>query len=324
MIFYIFLFLLSGLLLMVAGNWLVKALSRIAEFLGWKEFTVAFFLMSLATAAPELLVGVSSALKGIPELSLGNIIGQNIIHFAVAIPICVFFLGGFSVAAKTTRVTAYFSGLMALFPLVLIVDGTLGRLDGLALIATFLIYAFWLTGRRRRFSRRYDHPREVIAGKPLGEKLKLFFQDFGLFGVGATILILASQGIVVSAMYFAESWHIPLIVIGTLIVGLGTAIPEIYFSALAAKKGEGELAAGNLLGSTAVSTSLVLGLVALVSPIENIALPAYVFSRLFLFLAVSLFIFFMSTGRKITLKEGQWLFLVYIAFVITEIMIGLK
>ncbi|MDD4762153.1 MAG: hypothetical protein PHZ25_03990 [Candidatus Pacebacteria bacterium] len=320
--FYFFLFLISCSFLIYAGNLLVKSLSRISEFLGWKEFTVSFFLMSLATASPELFIGGSSVFRGASELSLGNIIGQNIIHFTLATAICVFLRGGFSIRSKTTRLSAWFAGFMAVLPLLLIIDGSLSRVDGFLLIFSFFAYIFWLMERKERFEKKFIRYFNGKKKHSLSEKISIFFKDFGSFFMAAALLIISSQGIVSSSVFFANLINMPLVVIGALIVGLGTALPEIYFSALAAEKGKGDLMAGNLFGSTVISTSLVLGLVAVISPISGIATPSYLTSRLFLFVSVALFIYFMATGRKISIKEASVLLLVYVVYVLSEISLA--
>ena len=320
MIFYAFLFIASCFLLIISGNWLVKSLSKISEFLGLKRFTVAFLLMSLATASPELFIGISSAFRGVPELSLGNIIGQNIIHFTVAVFICVLINGGFWVRSKTIRTTAFFSAFIALFPLLLILDGSLSRIDGVILVGLFVVYVF----RMLKNSKRHDIPLddfETENNVPLFKRVSLFFSDFGHFIFGSVLLIIASQGIVKASIFFAEKLNMPLFLIGVLIVSLGTALPEVYFSAFSAKKGEGEMMAGNLLGSTVVSTCLVLGIVSIISPINNIEFFSYFLSRITLFVSVMFFIYFMLSGRKISSKESWFLLLVYMLFVCLEIFI---
>jgi len=303
-----------------AGNWLVKSLSDISETLGIKQFTVAFLLMSLATSSPELFIGVNSALRGISELSLGNIIGQNIIHFTVAIFICVIISGGFYVKSKAIINTAFFSGFMALFPLILIMDGDLSRIDGLILIGLFCIYIFRMLKNSKTHDKKYDDL-DIKNDRTILEKFRLFFKDFGIFILGSALLLIASYGIVTSSMFFAEALDIPLVLIGVLIVGLGTALPEVYFSAFSAKSGAVELMAGNLLGSTVVSTSLVLGIVSIISPINNIEFLSYFLSRVILFISVILFIFFMLSDKKITTREGWLLLMIYVIFVATEILI---
>lgn len=318
-IFYTFVFVVSCLLLIMSGKWLVRSLSKMSEFLGMKKFTVAFLLMSLATATPELFIGISSALRGIPELSLGNILGQNIIHFTIAVFICVLIRGSFSVKSKTTRITAFFSGFMAVFPLLLILDGSLSRVDGFILVCLFIVYTTWMIKKGKRYDELYEIANDVVP-LPILKRASLFFKNISTFVIGAGVLIIASQGIVKSAIFFANSLDMPLVIIGVLIVSLGTALPEVYFSAFSAKN-SGELMAGNLLGSTVVSTSLVLGIVSMISPINNIEIFSYFLSRLTLFVAVALFIYFMLTDRRISLKEGRVLLGVYIIFVVLEIFI---
>ena len=320
MIFYILLFLFSCLLLIYSGNWLVRSLSQISEILGLKRFTVAFLLMSLATATPELFVGISSALRGISELSLGNIIGQNIIHFTVAVFICVLISGGFQVKSKAVRTTALFSAFIALFPLLLILDGNLSRIDGIILIGLFGVYVFRMLKNSKKHDISFDDS-ETKNNIPILKKISLFFGDFGHFILGSVLLLIAAQGIVKSSIFFAEKLNMSLAMIGVLIVGIGTALPEVYFSAFSAKKEEGELMAGNLLGSTVVSTCLVLGIVSLISPIYNIELFSYFLSRATLFISVIFFIYFMSTGRKISLKESLVLLAIYAIFISFEIII---
>jgi cation:H+ antiporter len=304
----------------MSGKWLVLSLSKISDFLGVKKFTVAFLIMSFATATPELFIGVSSALRGVSELSLGNIIGQNIVHFTIAIFICVWISGGFWVKSKTIKTTALFSAFMAVFPLFLILDGNLSRIDGGILIVLFFVYVFRMFKNGRRYdSLFYDlRTKDNIS---ILKKFSLFFDAFGQFVLGSLLLIIASQGIVKSSMFFAEKMNMPLVLIGILIVGLGTSLPEIYFSAFSAKKDEGEMMAGNLLGSTVVSTSLILGIISIISPINNIDFFSFFLSRAILFLSVMLFIYFMLTDRKISLKESLVLFIIYVLFIFLEILV---
>lgn len=304
---------------MFAGDWLIRALSNVSEFLGWKEFTVAFIVMSIATASPELFIGIGSAFRGIPELSLGNIIGQNIIHFTVAIFILVLIRGSFSVRSPATKTAAFFSAFMAVFPLVLVLDGSLSRIDGLILILLFIGYTFRLIRNSKRRVIIFDEPDNAISeSKSLLKNFGLFMKNIWFLLIGIFILLVASQGIISASTYFVGFFNIPFVVMGAVIVGLGTSLPELYFSALSARKGETELMAGNLLGSTVVSTSLVLGIVSLISPITNITWHSYAASRIFLFISVCLFIAFLLSDKKVNKKEAAILLSVYLLFIISE------
>lgn len=322
-LFAIFLFITSCALLIMAGNWLVNSISHVSENFGWSQFSVSFFLMSLATASPELTVGITSALRGVPDLSLGNIIGQNIIHFTLAVAICVFIKGAFFVQSEVVRSTAWFAGLISILPIFLVIDGQLSRLDGVVLISLFILYSSWLYQQRGEHKKKYDLSPEHGKDNHFIKKFKQFFRDFGFFIFGVGAIILSAQGIVRSSLFIADFVGLPLIFIGILAVSVGTALPEVYVSALAAKKDKGDIMAGNLFGSAVISTSLVLGIVSIISPINNIIVPTYLVGRLFLLIAVALFIYFMATDRKIDIKEATILSFVYLAFVLFQIFISL-
>ncbi len=317
----VLLFVLSCAGLALAGNILVRSIARIADYLGWKEFTVSFLVMSLATAMPEFFVGISSAFRGVPEISFGNIIGQSIIHFTIAVSVCVVLGGAFKIRSKMIMSTAYFSGFMAILPVILVLDKNLSRIDGFILIMSFILYLIWSFSKKRRFTKKYDKITEYPKNKFV--MIKMALRDVGLFIVGAGIIIISAQGIIEASKTIAEILSVPLVVIGVLIVGLGTSLPEMYFSALSARKENDDLMLGNLLGSTAVSVSMVLGVVAMINPISIPDLSPYLISRVFLIISVIVFIYFMTTGRKVTVKEGLLLLLIYILFIFSEVLLGI-
>jgi cation:H+ antiporter len=298
----------------------MKALVNISNYLRWKPFITAFVIMSLATASPELFIGISSALRGASELSLGNIIGQNLIHFTVAIFLCAYITRGFIIRNKTTRITAWFSGVVGILPIILILDKSLSRIDGFILILSFIFYILWLFKRHSYHNNHEIPPIPEQNTSSVIMKFEVAMKNFFALFVGAAILILAAQGIVKSAIYFAEMLNIPLFIIGTIIVALGTAMPEVYFSALAGRRHEYELMIGNLLGSTVASTTLVLGITSIISPVASIDLSIYVLSRIFLTLAIVFFTIFIITGRKITVNEGIFLVSLYVIFIAIEIV----
>lgn len=313
-------FLVSCVFLAAAGNWLIGALTRIAHFLKFREFIASFFLMSFATSIPELLVGITAALQGIPELSFGNIVGQNIIHFTLAVALCTLILKEIEVESKTVQISTLYTIFIAIFPLLLIADGTLSRGDGAILIASFILYSAWLFAKKKHFTKTYEaegtiHPSPFV-------QFKAFAKDVGIFLVGAAVLLVSAQGVVVSAVVFAEELAVPLVLIGVLIVGAGTALPETYFAVAAARRGNAWMLVGNLMGATAVSSSLVLGTVALLNPIVVTNFSPYLVSRVFLVASAVFFLVFLRTGRVITRREGIALLALYAAFVALEIWRG--
>lgn len=311
---YLIIFIISFFILVLASNRLVSSLTHIAKFLGWKEFVVAFFTMALAGAIPNFSVGISSALHKIPELSFGDIVGGNIIDLTVAVALAVLISkGGLKLSSRAVQGSAIFTLLIAVLPLILILDRGISRIDGVVLIMGFIVYAAWLFGRKERFSKSYDHVSSTIGFWGIFKKLATLL-------VAIFLLLLAAEGIVRSATFFSTSLNLPLALIGILIVALGNALPEIFFSIQAARRGEGWMIIGNLMGSVIIPASLVLGIVSLVHPIEIANFSPFVIGRFFLIVATVFFLIFLRTDRKITRREAIFLLFIYLVFVLTEIL----
>jgi len=309
---YLSIFILSFFILAYSSKKLVGSLTILSKFLGWKEFVVAFFTMALAATIPNLSVGISSALHKIPEFSFGEIIGGNIIDLTLAMALAILISGrGLRLASKTVQGTAIFTLLLALLPMVLVIDREISRGDGLILIFAFLVYSSWLFGRRDRFSKVYNKMEQRLSFKEvLGHVLRI---------LGSIILLLlAAEGIVRSATYFSIFLNLPLVLIGVLIVGFGNALPEIFFSIQAAKKGKSWMVAGNLMGAVIFPVTLVLGIDALIHPIVITDFSPFVIGRLFLILSAVFFLVFIRTGKRITKKEAIFLLLLYVLFLAAE------
>jgi cation:H+ antiporter len=311
---YLIIFIISCLLLFWSGRWLVKALARIARYLGWREFVVAFFIIAIAASIPNLFVGITSAIYKIPQLSFGDIVGGNLIDLTVAVALAALFAKGLPAESKMVQTSAVFTMFIAILPLLLILDGKLGRGDGIILIFTFFFYIFWLFSKKERFTKIYDN--EKI---PIVKEFKIFIKDLGRVILGLIFLLVAAEGIVRSASFFSQSLNLPLALIGILIVGLGNAIPETYFAIMAARRAQNWMILGDLMGSVIVAATLVLGIVALICPIEIIDFSPFAIARFFLIIAAIFFFFFVRTERKITSKEALFLLSIYIVFILVEI-----
>lgn len=313
--FYIFIFIASCALLLWAGKWLIGALTRIARYLGWREFVLAFIVIAIAASVPNLFVGIASALQGIPELSFGDIVGGNIIDLTIAVALAAFFARGLPAESKMVQTSAIFTMVIAILPLLLILDGKLGRGDGLILIGVFFFYIFWLFSKKERFAKIYDN-NEI----PIIKEFKTFIKDLGRIILGLFFLLIAAEGIVRAASFFSESLNLPLALVGILIVGVSNAIPETYFAILAAKRAQNWMILGDLMGSVIVAATLVLGIVALICPIEIPDFSPFAIARFFLIISAIFFFFFVRTNRKVSTKEALFLLAIYLTFFAVEIL----
>lgn len=311
---YILIFIISCVLLIVSGKWLIESLTRVAKFLGWKEFVVAFFTIAFGASLPNLFVGILSALNEIPQLSLGDVVGGNIFDLTLIVALAAFISRrGISTQSRTVQGSSIFTIGVAILPLILIFDGGLSRIDGILLISTFAIYIWWLFQKEERFKKIYDTVPDI-------KNWKYFLKDIGMLMISITLLILGAEGIVRSSSFFAQISNLPLIFVGIFIVGMGNCLPETFFSVRAAREGQDWMILGNLMGSVMITTTLVLGIVSLIHPIEIFDFSTFAIGRFFLIVSAVFFLIFLRTGRKITRREGAFLFLIFLLFLITEII----
>jgi len=311
----IFIFLGSCALLFWAGKWMVAALIRVARYLEWREFVVAFIIIAVATSIPNLFVGITAALHKIPQLSLGDIVGGNLFDLTVAVALATLFARGLPAASKMVQISAIFTMIAAILPLLLLLDGTLDRGDAIVLILLFLFYIYWLFSKKERFTKVYDGDRISII-----KEFKIFIKDLGRLILSLLFLLIAAEGIVKSASIFSQTLNLPLVLVGILIVGIGSAIPETYFAIMAARRVETWMILGNIMGSVVIIATLVLGIVALICPIEIVDFSPFAIARVFLVIAALFFLFFVRTDRKITVKEAFFLLGLYLIFFLIEVL----
>lgn len=315
MIFNIVAFLISIFILAWLGSHLIKSLVALAKYLGWREFIIAFFIMAIAGSLPNLFVDIGAALRGFPQLAFGDILGGNLVDLTLIMALAILMSkGSVPVESKMVQQSAIFTAIITVMPLFLILDGKLGRTDGLILIFSFFIYAIWLFSKGDRFKKIYKGKRK----QPI-EGFSEFIKDLIKIAIFLVILLVASQIIINSAQYFSEKLGLSLSLVGLLIVALGNCFPEAYFSILSARRGESWMILGDLMGSVISCATLVLGIVAVLTPFEINDFSPFLIARIFLIIALGVFLVAIKTGKKITKKEAIILLFVYVVFLMAEI-----
>lgn len=309
--FYILIFLLSCSAFYYAGGWIITGVRKISYKFGWKEFILSFLVVAFVSSLPNFFVGISSALQGIPELSFGDVVGGNLIALTLAAPLALLFSLKKEIVAesRTVQWSLFFTLGAAVLPPILVYDGMLGRIDGMILIGFFILYIVWLFHKRERFMLHRDDYKKLEP-----ESTKLTKRDIYSGIAGLVLIIIAAQGIVHSATFFAEGFGLSLVIIGILIVGVGNALPQIYFATSALSKGENWMLLGGIMGSVIIPATLVLGVVSLIHPINIDNIDIALASRLFLVVAALLFFFVLKTSQKLVVREAFMLFSVYILF----------
>ena len=313
--YYLFCFFICCAALYIAGNWVVEGVSRIAKFFGLKEFVTAFFVMALAATLPNLFLAIMSVAGGVPELSLGDVMGGNVVDMTLAVALAVFFSKkGIDAKSQTVQASLVFTFGAAVLPLVLLFDNNLSRGDGCVLLVFFFSYVFWLLSRQERF-------KEIYSGHPvsIGKHFDQIAKDIAKVIFGIAVLMVVAQLIVSSAQNFSMDFAVALPLVGILIIGLGNSFPEIYFGIIAARANKTKMLLGDIMGAIILPGTLVLGMVALLSPIKITDFSNFAAARYFLFIAAVFFFVSVRTGQKVTKREAAMLLFIYIAFLITEV-----
>ncbi len=314
---YILIFIVSCFFLVRSGLWVVKALIKISQFLGWREFMVSSVLMAFSTSLPEIFIGISSAFSGTPKLSLGNIIGSNIIALTLVIGIGAILGKGIKFKGKILQRASIYAGIYALLPLLLMLDGNVSRGDGIILFFALAFYFLQLLSEEERFTKIFSN--HFVNDWP---HLKPLFKNIFLFFTGIALLLISAQGIVYSSSQIAHLFNFPLVIMGTILVAFGTSLPEVAFGIRSITMGHKELILGDVMGSVVINSTLVLGLAAVISPFKIDDFSPYLKGFIFTLATCLFFIIFARTDRKITKKESIFLIGIYILFVFAEVFLN--
>lgn len=311
---YLAIFFIGCFLLIRSGTWTVRSLTRIAQFLGWREFLVATVIMALATSLPEFFVGVSAAFQGNPELSFGNIIGSNIIALTLVVGISAILAGKLKFEGKILQRTSLYAIIIGVFPLLLLLDGKISRFDGVLLILAFILYFYRLFTQEEKFTKVFSN-----HFKRKWTNFKLFLKDLLIFLMSLALLLVSAHAIVYSASSLAELYNVPLLIIGLFMLAFGTSIPEICFGLRSVLMGHQDLVLGDVIGSVVVNSTFVLGVTALIYPLEVFDFTPYIAGMIFTFIASILFLVFIKTEQEVSRKEALFLLEVYLLFLLVEI-----
>ncbi len=304
-----------GLVALVGGaELLVRGASHLATALGVRPLVVGLTVVAFGTSAPELAVGVSSALAGQPDIALGNVVGSNIANVLLVLGLAA--LAGPVIAG--IRVVRREVPLMIAASLVLwlvAISGQIDRLEGTILFAGIVAYTTFLarSSRRESASVRAEFAAEFGAGT--GHRPGAIVTDLGLVVMGLALLLVGADWIVAGATAMASSLGIPEIVIGLTVVAVGTSLPEIATSVMAGLRGHRDIAVGNVVGSCIFNILMVLGLTAMVAPAPLSVSPDLLAVDLPLMVAAAgACLPILYTGSVVDRREGALLLAFYVAY----------
>lgn len=307
----------AGLLLLYYGaEWLVKGAAGLARSFGVPTLIVGLTVVGYGTSAPEMTVSVVAALRGSSAIALGNVVGSNIANLGLILGITALIAPPRTDGSLIRREIPLMVASTAALPLALW-DGTLSRLEGGLLLCAAVAFTAWLVRDVRvssRVPRAIEAAAEEAGAPPGGGRPALV--AFTVIGLG--VLIVGGELFVRGAVRLARQLGMTDHVIGLTVVAVGTSLPELATSLIAARRGHSDLAVGNVVGSNLYNVLLVLGGTALVRPIAGelrmVRFDLLVLAGMTIFAAILL-----RTERTLRRWEGVVLLATYVAFIVAAL-----
>jgi cation:H+ antiporter len=288
---------LSILALWKGADWVVESASRIGKTLGMSDLVIGLTIVAFGTSAPEFAVTVSAALNGQGDISVGNVVGSNILNLG-------FVLGGVATirAIQTSPTLVKRDGSVLIGTTILLLiflrDLTISRVEGLILILLLVCYLSYLVWKREAL--------DMLEGDEVVGQAG--WRDVIMLVLGLVLIVGGGHYLVDHASSLALRFGVSEWVIGVTIVAAGTSAPELVISLVAVLRGRHGISIGNLIGSDIFNLQGVLGLAAVINPMH--VDPSAIGSISLLVVMVIVVVFFMRTGWVISRIEGMLLVVV--------------
>ena len=260
------LFFILGLVILIVGaDLLVRGASKIAAAAGIPPLVIGLTIVAIGTASPEIAVSLQAASNGQGGLVLGNVLGSNIFNILFVLGVTAL-VAPIIIAEQLIRLDAPIMVGVSLLSFGLVIDGRLGRVDGIILFIVFLSYIIFALRQSRKESEKVhkEYAREFADTEKHSTRNTVKNILFMIMGLG--MLVLGARWLVDSASTMAKAVGISELVIGLTVVAVGTSLPEVATSIIAALKGESDIAVGNAIGSNIFNLLGVLGLSGLLAP----------------------------------------------------------
>lgn len=315
---YVLGLLFFSVLLIKAADFVIISLRRLSRQTKTGVFALSAVILAIGTSLPELFVGITSAAEKAPSLSLGVVLGSNIANISLVAGLAALITGRVYMKGELLRKDVLIAFIASLVPVFLILDKTLGRIDGLILIAVYLAYTTSLF-RSRYLEIAEEHKKESFIYRFLrhfnyinGRNTK----EFGRLFIGIALLLFSADMMVRISTAMALSAGIGIFVIGLILLAFGTSLPEVAFSFRSLEDHAPSMFFGNLLGSIIANSTLILGVTAIITPIKIISLNSYFIALIAFLVTFAVFWFFVRTKHRLDRWESLFLVILYIGFVV--------
>lgn len=304
-----------GLVLLVwSADKFIDGSAAFARHFGMSPLLIGMVIVGFGTSAPEMTVSALASIQGNPGIALGNAYGSNICNIALILGLTAI-ISPVAVHSQVLRKELPILAAVTVFAAWQVADGEITRLDALVLLGVFAAYMAWTAweSRRQKTDPLGGEMEQELTAQQMPMRAALFWIIAGL-----VLLIISSRMLVWGAVELAHSLGVSDLIIGLTIVAIGTSLPEMASSIMAARKGEHDIALGNIIGSNLFNTLVVVGLAGVIKPL---AVPPEVLSRDMLVMAIVTFsLFIICYGFRgpgiITRPKGAAMLAGYIAYTV--------
>ena len=316
--------LLVGFAALIKGaDWFVDGSASLAKVFRVPSLIIGLTIVAFGTSAPELAVSSTAALQGSNEIALSNVVGSNMFNLLVVLGACALFTKvpcgddvlkrDYPISVLNSILVLIFAGSSVVFTGSLIGNdmsaqaGVIGRIEGAILVVLFVLYVIWLIRvAKNNKTEKSD------------EKLKPVWKCFLLIVIGIVIIVIGGNFVVNSAKEIARAFGMTETLIGLTVVALGTSLPELVTSIVAARRKEVGLAVGNVIGSNIFNLMLILGTSAILNPV---AVNFASFFDLIILILMSLVTYaFLVSRKELNRGEGIVMILIYVAQIVFAIV----
>lgn len=314
-----------GLILLVwSADRFVDGAAATARHFRLPSLLIGIVIVGFGTSAPEMVVAALASWQGTPSLALGNAYGSNITNIALILGLSAL-INPITVGSLILRKELPILSLVTLFAVFQLWDGEISRLDAGVLILVFLALMGWMVWQslRNQADPLAQEIEAELAAQPMPLPKAIFWLCLGLL-----FLVGSSRMLVWGAVSIATTLGVSELIIGLTIVAVGTSLPELASSIIAARKNEHDIALGNILGSNLFNTLAVVGIAGLIAPIQIEPEVLYRDCAVMGVLTLSLFVIgygFVQKPGRINRWEGGVLlaaFLAYTAYLISQVVLG--
>ncbi len=305
-----FLVIIGIALLYAGGEVLVASSIRLAKSFGVSSLVIGLTVVAFATSAPELAATILAALKGAPDIAIGNVLGSNVANLGLILGTSALIFPLYTSARFIRREVAFMVFVTILIYPLMATGNQLNWLDGLFLLVMLGIFL----ATQLREARRDEKKEDDGSGGNGEERGRVWLFVLGI-ALGVVLLVAGAHALVTGASNIARALGISDRVIGLTLVALGTSLPELAAAISAARRREGDLVLGNVIGSNIFNLLCILGITSIVHPIrvaaEAIRLDYWVV------LAISLLVMAaLATRRRLVRSEGALLLAFYLGYMI--------